>query len=67
MNDNTEYAADTALVIDCREVTRTYNEGPEKLTIFSDISLRVSACRQNHPVEPAGRSGSPVIRPHFHL
>jgi len=28
-------------VIDCRQVTRTYTEGPEKLTIFSDISLQV--------------------------
>src|SRR5690606_35620183 len=33
----------TPLVIDCRQVTRTYSEGPEKLTIFSDISLDVSA------------------------
>ncbi|MBB5322459.1 ABC transporter ATP-binding protein [Marinobacter oulmenensis] len=28
-------------VIDCQKVTRTYSEGPEKLTIFSDISLQV--------------------------
>lgn len=28
-------------VIDCREVTRTYSEGPEKLTIFSDISMQL--------------------------
>lgn len=55
MNDNTEYAADTALVIDCREVTRTYNEGPEKLTIFSDISLRVSA---GETVAIVGSSGA---------
>jgi lipoprotein-releasing system ATP-binding protein len=34
--------ADSPLVIDCRQVTRTYSEGPEKLTIFSDISLEVS-------------------------
>lgn len=29
-------------VIECRTVTRTYSEGPEKLTIFSDISLQVN-------------------------
>ncbi|MAZ05016.1 ABC transporter ATP-binding protein [uncultured Marinobacter sp.] len=34
--------ADSSLVIDCRQVTRTYSEGPEKLTIFSDISLNVA-------------------------
>ena len=34
--------ADSSLVIDCRQVTRTYSEGPEKLTIFSDISLEVA-------------------------
>lgn len=34
--------ADSPLVIDCRQVTRTYSEGPEKLTIFSDISLEVA-------------------------
>ncbi|NWN91459.1 lipoprotein-releasing ABC transporter ATP-binding protein LolD [Marinobacter adhaerens] len=33
---------ETPLVIDCRQVTRTYTQGPEKLTIFSDISLQVS-------------------------
>ncbi|WZF89405.1 ABC transporter ATP-binding protein [Marinobacter metalliresistant] len=33
---------DSSLVIDCRQVTRTYSEGPEKLTIFSDISLEVA-------------------------
>lgn len=32
-----------SLVIDCEKVTRTYKEGPGKLTIFSDISLQVSA------------------------
>lgn len=34
--------SDSPLVIDCRQVTRTYSEGPEKLTIFSDISLEVA-------------------------
>ncbi|MGO1658833.1 MAG: ABC transporter ATP-binding protein [Marinobacter sp.] len=33
---------DVPLVIDCRQVTRTYTQGPEKLTIFSDISLEVT-------------------------
>jgi len=28
-------------VIECSQLTRTYSEGPETLTIFSDISLRV--------------------------
>ncbi|OZB15287.1 MAG: lipoprotein ABC transporter ATP-binding protein LolD, partial [Marinobacter sp. 34-60-7] len=39
-------------VIDCREVTRTYSEGPENLTIFSDISLQV------HPRETVAIVGS---------
>jgi lipoprotein-releasing system ATP-binding protein len=43
------------LVINCHEVTRTYNEGPGKLTIFSDISLQVS---QGDTVAIVGSSGS---------
>ena len=43
MSESTTMNSDRALVIDCEKVTRTYNEGPGKLTIFSDISLRVSA------------------------
>lgn len=45
----------TALVIDCRQVTRTYSEGPETLTIFSDISLEVSA---GETVAIVGSSGA---------
>lgn len=47
--------AESALVIDCRQVTRTYNEGPEKLTIFSDISLEVAA---GETVAIVGSSGA---------
>lgn len=43
MSDSATMNSEKALVIDCDKVTRTYNEGPGKLTIFSDISLRVSA------------------------
>lgn len=43
MSDSATVNSDRALVIDCEKVTRTYHEGPGKLTIFSDISLRVSA------------------------
>lgn len=31
---NPEQSAGKPLVIDCRQVTRTYSEGPEVLTIF---------------------------------
>lgn len=47
--------ADSPLVIDCRQVTRTYSEGPEKLTIFSDISLEVAA---GETVAIVGSSGA---------
>lgn len=43
MSDSATINSEKPLVIDCDKVTRTYNEGPGKLTIFSDISLRVSA------------------------
>lgn len=43
MSDPMTANSEKALVIDCEKVTRTYNEGPGKLTIFSDISLKVSA------------------------
>ncbi|WP_375191906.1 lipoprotein-releasing ABC transporter ATP-binding protein LolD [Marinobacter sp.] len=46
---------DAPLVIDCRQVTRTYNEGPEKLTIFADISLEVAA---GETVAIVGSSGA---------
>lgn len=47
--------AHSAPVIDCRQVTRTYNEGPGKLTIFSDISLEVA---QGETVAIVGSSGA---------
>ena len=47
--------AQSAPVIDCRQVTRTYNEGPGKLTIFSDISLEVA---QGETVAIVGSSGA---------
>ncbi len=45
----------SSAVIDCRQVTRTYSEGPEKLTIFSDISLQVGA---GETVAIVGSSGA---------
>lgn len=45
----------TSLVIDCQQVTRTYSEGPETLTIFSDISLQVKA---GETVAIVGSSGA---------
>lgn len=45
----------SAVVIESRAVTRTYQEGPEKLTIFSDISLRVAA---GETVAIVGSSGA---------
>ncbi len=42
-------------VIDCREVTRTYSEGPEKLTIFSDISMQL---QPGETVAIVGSSGA---------
>lgn len=55
MNDVKAPEAGTSLVIDCQQVTRTYNEGPEKLTIFSDISLQVAA---GETVAIVGSSGA---------
>ncbi|MCK0105390.1 lipoprotein-releasing ABC transporter ATP-binding protein LolD [Marinobacter sp. S0848L] len=55
MSDATMTNTATPLVIDCRQVTRTYSEGPEKLTIFSDISLEVSA---GETVAIVGSSGA---------
>ena len=43
MSDQTPENAEQAPVINCEKVTRTYTEGPSELTIFSDISLKVSA------------------------
>ncbi len=55
MNKDTDAMKETALVIDCRQVTRTYTQGPEKLTIFSDISLEVAA---GETVAIVGSSGA---------
>lgn len=55
MSEATAPMSDKAPVIDCRGVTRTYNEGPEKLTIFSDISLEVGT---GETVAIVGSSGA---------
>ncbi len=55
MSKDNSRMAHSSLVIDCRQVTRTYNEGPGKLTIFSDISLEVS---QGETVAIVGSSGA---------
>ncbi|AZT84189.1 ATP-binding cassette domain-containing protein [Marinobacter sp. NP-4(2019)] len=55
MNDVITPTVGDSLVIDCQQVTRTYNEGPEKLTIFSDISLQVGA---GETVAIVGSSGA---------
>lgn len=55
MSKENSAMAHSSLVIDCRQVTRTYNEGPGKLTIFSDISLEVA---QGETVAIVGSSGA---------
>src|SRR5690554_863374 len=55
MNKESGAMKDVPLVIDCRKVTRTYTQGPEKLTIFSDISLEVTA---GETVAIVGSSGA---------
>ena len=55
MNKETVSMQTPASVIDCRQVTRTYSEGPETLTIFSDISLQV---RTGETVAIVGSSGA---------
>jgi len=55
MNEASASMKDNRPVIDCSEVTRTYNEGPEKLTIFSGISLTVAT---GETVAIVGSSGA---------
>ncbi len=55
MNKETASMQTPASVIDCRQVTRTYSEGPETLTIFSDISLQVGT---GETVAIVGSSGA---------
>ncbi|MEE3169138.1 MAG: lipoprotein-releasing ABC transporter ATP-binding protein LolD [Pseudomonadota bacterium] len=55
MSKESSAMTDAPLVIDCRQVTRTYSEGPEKLTIFADISLEVAA---GETVAIVGSSGA---------
>lgn len=55
MNKDNQAMNNAPLVIDCRQVTRTYTQGPEKLTIFSDISLEVAA---GETVAIVGSSGA---------
>ena len=45
----------STVVIESRSVTKTYQEGPERLTIFSDISLQVQA---GETVAIVGSSGA---------
>lgn len=55
MNKESGAMKDVPLVIDCQKVTRTYTQGPERLTIFSDISLEVTA---GETVAIVGSSGA---------
>lgn len=55
MNKETASMHTQASVIDCQQVTRTYSEGPETLTIFSDISLQVGS---GETVAIVGSSGA---------
>lgn len=55
MNKETASMQTPASVIDCQKVTRTYSEGPETLTIFSDISLQVGS---GETVAIVGSSGA---------
>lgn len=54
MSDHQKSPATTP-VIECREITRTYSEGPEKLTIFSDISMQL---QPGETVAIVGSSGA---------
>ncbi|MBS3803402.1 MAG: lipoprotein-releasing ABC transporter ATP-binding protein LolD [Oleiphilaceae bacterium] len=55
MNKPDRATAPQNRVIECERLTRSYNEGPGKLTIFSDISLQVDA---GETVAIVGSSGA---------
>ncbi len=55
MSEGVNMQADSRPVIQCERLTRTYNEGPVSLTIFSDISLTVNA---GETVAIVGSSGA---------
>ncbi|WP_420890915.1 ABC transporter ATP-binding protein [Marinobacter suaedae] len=55
MNEVEAVMESASSVIDCRQVTRTYKEGPASLTIFSDISLQVA---KGETVAIVGSSGA---------
>ncbi|WP_411722641.1 ABC transporter ATP-binding protein [Marinobacter sp. F4216] len=55
MNEFEAVMESASSVIDCRQVTRTYKEGPASLTIFSDISLQVA---KGETVAIVGSSGA---------
>ncbi|WNK21442.1 ATP-binding cassette domain-containing protein [Halomonas piscis] len=51
----TANAAKARVMLECRDVTRTYSEGPEDLTVLDGLSLRV---RAGERVAIVGSSGS---------
>lgn len=55
MSDTMGESVPAQAVIECHQITRSYNEGPGRLTIFSDISLRVGA---GETVAIVGSSGA---------
>lgn len=55
MNETPRESAPATAVIECHQITRSYNEGPGRLTIFSDISLRVET---GETVAIVGSSGA---------
>lgn len=55
MNNSLKDAGGAGLVIECETITRTYNEGPGQLTIFSDISLQLAS---HETIGIVGSSGS---------
>ncbi|MFC4260412.1 ABC transporter ATP-binding protein [Marinobacter lacisalsi] len=55
MSEDVSMQSSQRPVIECRNITRTYREGPATLTIFSDISLTVGA---GETVAIVGSSGA---------